>query len=112
MGDLFHDIAAAARFGPEKMTKVNLFESSRMFCDLYCLEPGQRQKDHVHNDNDKIYHLVTGTCTVRIGDERRRLAAGQTAIAPAGVVHGLENDTDVRATLLVVMAPHPSMPMA
>ena len=47
MGDLFHDIAAAARFGPEKMTKVNLFESSRMFCDLYCLEPGQVQKDRM-----------------------------------------------------------------
>ena len=109
MSDHFHDTASSARFNSEKMTKVNLFESPRMFCDLYCLEPGQVQKDHGHDKNDKIYHVVTGACTVRIGDERRLLAAGQTAVAPAGVVHGLDNESGERVTLLVIMAPHPSM---
>lgn len=104
----FHDTAVVARFAAEKMAKVNLFESPRLFCDLYCLEPGQTQKDHAHADNDKVYHVLSGACTVRIGDQRRRLTAGHTAVAPAGIVHGLDNDTDARTTLLVVMAPHPS----
>ena len=30
-------------FRPEKMSKVNLFETPRMFCDVYGLEPGQSQ---------------------------------------------------------------------
>ena len=37
------------------MKKVNLFESPRFFCDLYCLRPGQEQKVHSHADNDKIF---------------------------------------------------------
>ena len=28
-------------FNEQKMQKVNLFETERMFCDLYCFEPGQ-----------------------------------------------------------------------
>ena len=48
------------RFRPEKMQKVNLFESPRMFCDIYCLEPGQEQRIHTHRGNDKIYHVLKG----------------------------------------------------
>lgn len=107
MGELFHDTAAAARFGPEKMTKVNLFESSRMFCDVYCLEPGQSQKPHSHVGSDKVYHVLTGRCDVRIGSVVRTLGPGELAVAPEGVEHGVENNSSERATLLVVMAPHP-----
>ncbi len=107
MSQTFHDTRSAAKFAPQKMNKVNLFESPRMFCDVYCLEPGQRQSDHAHDDSDKIYHGLTGTCRVRIGDQTRPLEPGQVAVAPAGVVHGVHNDSAERATLLVVMAPHP-----
>ena len=81
-----------------------------MFCDVYCLEPGQTQKDHHHDDNDKFYHVLSGSCRVRMGDETRTLSPGQIAIAPAGVTHGVHNASDQRATLLVVMAPHPGLP--
>lgn len=108
MASHFHDTAAVAAFSPQKMSKVNLYESPLLFCDVYCLEPGQSQSEHAHDGSDKIYHGLTGTCQVRIGDEVRPLSAGQVAIAPAGVVHGVHNESDGRATLLVVMAPHPS----
>ncbi|MEX2671767.1 MAG: cupin domain-containing protein [Phycisphaeraceae bacterium] len=106
---MFFDAAAVADFGDEKMRKVNLFESPRMFCDVYCLKPGQAQKDHDHAANDKVYHTLTGKPTVRIGEETRELPAGQTAVAPAGVIHGVRNDSDENVTLLVMMAPHPSL---
>ena len=48
------------RFDDEKMQKVNLFESHRMFADLYCLKPGQQQKPHTHSENDKIYFVLEG----------------------------------------------------
>jgi len=104
----FHDAFESCAFSDEKMAKVNLFESSRMFCDVYGLEPGQVQKAHVHDDNDKIYCVMSGTCQVTIGDEERLLRTGQVAVAAAGVVHGLENIGSERTTLVVVMAPHPS----
>ena len=103
----FYDTAEIAQFSSGKMNKFNLFQSPSMFCDVYCLEPGQSQKNHSHADNDKIYHVLAGTCRVRIDDQTRTLAAGQTAVAPRGLLHGVCNDSGQRATLLVVMAPHP-----
>ena len=107
MTNHYFDTRNAADFSPQKMKKVNLYESPRMFCDVYCLEPGQSQSEHTHDDSDKIYHGLAGKCRVRIGDESRLLEPGQVAVAPAGVVHGVHNETDQRAALLVIMAPHP-----
>ena len=108
MNDLIHDTAATAVFSDEKMQKVNLYESPRLFCDVYCLKPGQAQKPHAHEHNDKIYHALKGTCHVQLGERIEPLAPGHVAIAPAGVVHGLENRSEAEATLLVVMAPNPN----
>ncbi|MHC4845531.1 MAG: cupin domain-containing protein [Planctomycetota bacterium] len=107
MADHYHDTASAAAFSDEKMAKVNLFESPRMFCDVYGLLPGQAQKAHSHAENDKVYSVLTGRVRVDIGDEQRTLGPGEVAVAPAGVDHGVVNESDAPATLLVVMAPHP-----
>jgi len=109
MPEHFYDTATSAHFSHEKMQKVNLFESPRMFCDVYCLKAGQAQHDHTHDGNDKVYHVLSGTPTVRIGEQTRVMCAGQTAIAPAGVIHGVRNDSTDNATLLVFMAPHPRL---
>ena len=103
------DPVAAAQFTAEKYKKVNLYESHRMFCDVYCFLPGQGQRPHVHNDEDKIYHALTGTCTVQIGNTSTPLPPGHTAVAPAGVEHAITNDSNEPATVLAVMAPHPRL---
>ncbi len=108
MTDHFHDVHAAATFRDDKLSKVNLHESQHMFCDVYCLRPGQLQKIHAHAGSDKIYHALSGSTLVTIGVLTRELAPGGLAIAPAGVPHGVENVSDAEATLLVVMAPHSS----
>lgn len=108
MTDVFFDTARAARTSPDTLHKVNLFESPRMFCDVYALLPGQAQKAHAHAGSDKIYHVLDGTATVRIGDVTRTLGPGELAVAPAGVEHGVSNEGTAPTSLLVVMAPHPS----
>ncbi len=107
MDGVFHDTAAATLFSAAKMNKVSLFASPRMFCDIYCLEPGHEQRPHRHAGNDKVYYALTGTCHVTVGGKTQPLRPGQIAIAPAGSEHGVRNDSDQRATLLVIMAPHP-----
>lgn len=102
------DALAEAAFSDEKMRKVNLFESPRMFCDVYCLKPGQRQKVHDHADNDKVYYALAGTCHVTLDDITEPLPPGRLAVAPAGVPHGVENRSSGDVTLLVVMAPSPN----
>jgi quercetin dioxygenase-like cupin family protein len=100
----FIEIADKIRFSPEKMVKSNLCETERMFCDVYCLLPGQAQKVHAHDDADKIYVVLSGRPTAILGDEERALEGGQAAWAPAGVPHGVRNDTAEQATLLVFQA--------
>jgi quercetin dioxygenase-like cupin family protein len=96
------------RFSDEKMQKVNLFESHRMFADLYCLLPGQQQKAHIHEESDKIYFVLEGRSTFIAGEEERELGPGESCSAGAGQLHGVRNDSEGKAVLLVFMAPHPA----
>lgn len=94
-------------FDASKLQKLNLFETPRFFCDVYCLEPGQAQKPHQHSDADKVYAVLEGAVVARIGTESAHLTAGDAVLAPAGVDHGVENPGPDRAALLVFMAPRP-----
>ena len=95
------------RFDAAKMQKLNLFETERFFCDVYCLEPGQAQKAHAHAGSDKVYAVLEGTIVARVGGEERELKAGEAVLAEAGSEHGVENRSQQRAALLVFMAPKP-----
>ena len=103
-------VGACERFDAVAMAKVNLFETPRFFCDLYCLRPGQEQKVHSHAANDKIYYILRGEAKVVVGTESRRLGAGELVLAPAGAPHGIANESALDAVCLVFMAPHPRPP--
>ncbi|OWY71444.1 hypothetical protein B7486_12735 [cyanobacterium TDX16] len=105
----FIDTKNCRRFGPEKLQKVNLFESPQMFCDVYCLEPGQSQKVHAHSGAAKFYYVIEGAATVTVGDEVRELSPGNLAYALADEMHGVENKSSQRVVLLVAMAPNPNI---
>jgi mannose-6-phosphate isomerase-like protein (cupin superfamily) len=104
----FKDVFAVARFAPDKMRKVNLFETRNFFCDVYCLEPGQEQKVHAHRDEDKLYFVLEGAGSFVVGEETRELGKNQIVFAPAGSQHGVRNTSDARLTLLVFMTPNPN----
>lgn len=95
-------------FDPARMRKNPLFETSRFFCDLYCLEPGQSQKPHVHEDSDKVYVVLEGEGTFRVGAEDAALEAGQAVMAPAGIAHGVANEGPDRLVCLVFLSPRPA----
>jgi mannose-6-phosphate isomerase-like protein (cupin superfamily) len=103
----FADVHAQSVFSGDKMKKNNLFTTERLFCDVYCFEPGQEQTAHAHAGSDKVYFVVEGTAQIRIGDEERTAAAGAAALAPSSVPHAVRNPGPGRLTLLVLMAPKP-----
>jgi len=107
--NLFKDARAAAVFAAEKMTKVNLFETERMFCDVYGLTPGQEQKAHAHAGSDKVYFVIDGEGRFRIGDVERTAGVGHAVFAPAGYSHAVHNPGPGQLTLLVFMAPKPGV---
>ncbi len=93
------------QFSDVKMQKVLLLQGGRGQLDLYCLQPGQAQKAHVHSDLDKIYFVSEGTGRVTVGGEERALGPGEAVLAPAGVEHGLTNHGLAPLVVLVFIAP-------
>lgn len=100
------DLGEYQQFASEKLKKNNVFETPKFFCDVYCFEPGQEQKGHVHEGQDKVYFVLDGEGTFRIGSEERVLRGGQGTMAPAGEEHGVFNHTAARLRVLVFMAPN------
>lgn len=94
-------------FSAEKMAKNNLFETERMFCDLYCLEPGQEQRRHSHEASDKVYVALEGRGRIAVGPEERDLKEDEAVLVPPGVEHGVANYSPDRLVLLVFMSPKP-----
>ena len=94
-------------FSDEKMQKIPLFDSTKYFCDLYCLKPGQDQRIHSHSESDKIYFVLRGGGTFHIGGEERELGAGEAVVARPGEPHGVRNTTGQDLVLLVFMTPRP-----
>jgi uncharacterized RmlC-like cupin family protein len=56
----FKSVEDLARFSGEKMSKADLFSSTRLFVGLNCFQPGQSQKVHVHEGSDKFYVVLSG----------------------------------------------------
>ncbi|HZA53742.1 MAG TPA: cupin domain-containing protein [Candidatus Udaeobacter sp.] len=104
----FKKLSEVVQFSPEKMKKNGIFETARLFCDLYCFEPGQEQSAHTHDGSDKVYYVVKGKGLFQIGGEERELEEGQMAIAESGKKHGVINKSNDRLMVLVYMAPKPS----
>lgn len=108
--NLLADFDAVRGAAPDKLRKVNLFETPRCFCDVYVLGPGQSQTAHVHAGSDKVYAVLSGRGRVRVGDEVHEVRAGHAVFCPAGAPHGVENPGGDELRLLVFMAPHPKPP--
>src|SRR4249919_1359377 len=92
-------------FSSEKMKKNNMFQTPRFFCDIYCFEPGQEQKGHIHRGQDKVYMVLEGQGTFQVGAEKKILGHGKGTTAPAGEEHGVKNDSGQRLKVLVFVAP-------
>lgn len=105
--ELFKDARQLAAFSPQKMKKVGLFDTERMFCDVYCFEPGQEQAGHAHAGSDKVYFVIDGRGHFTVGASQREAGAGTAILAPAGEAHGVRNPGPERLRLLVFMAPKP-----
>jgi quercetin dioxygenase-like cupin family protein len=97
-----------AEFTDARMGKVSLASGQHLYAGLNCFLPGQEHKAHVHPDQDKMYVVLDGAGIATVGEEAAAVAEGDVIFAPAGVPHGMRNDSDTPLTVLTVFAPPPA----
>lgn len=97
-----------AQIQAEKPFKTTFFHSDRLLLGLNTLAPGQIQHLHEHVDQDKFYVVLAGSGLFTVGSESRTCVSGDLIIAPAGIVHGVENRGDEPLTFLTTIAPAPA----
>lgn len=107
MNELVKKISDYAGVREEKFYKTTLFRADTLLLGLNCLEPGQVQNPHTHDDQDKFYYVVEGSGRFWLGEAQVTAVAGEVVWAPAGLLHGVKNEGDGRLTLLVGIAPAP-----
>jgi quercetin dioxygenase-like cupin family protein len=90
---------------PEKQFKSTLFRTANLMLGLNCLESGQEQQAHTHEAQDKFYYVAEGVGDFVVGGEERTAGEGMVVWAPAGVTHGVSNNSKKRLVLLVGIAP-------
>lgn len=115
-GDGHHDwtlYAGARRVGIEWYFRDATALGAQVM--LYHLEPGASEGEHRHltgaadscsaESSDEMYVVVSGEVVFTSAGARRVLRAGDAAYAPAGLVHGVVNDSDAPAELVLVFGP-------
>jgi mannose-6-phosphate isomerase-like protein (cupin superfamily) len=89
----------------EKFYKTTLWQGEYVTVGLNCLEPGQTQSVHAHQNADKLYLVLEGNGRFTVGDEEREAGTGMLVVAPAQTPHGVTNTGTERLSLLVAIAP-------
>ncbi len=97
-----------AQWRTDRMGKSTLFESTHLLLGLNAFEPGQSHALHAHAGMDKVYVVVAGEGLFLLEDARLPMRAGDVLVAPDGVPHGVENNSQRRLLVMAVLAPGPS----
>ena len=77
-------------YSDEKANKVAISETALSRTTLWCLQPGQQIKPHVHK-GDHIWIVLEGEGRLLGVEGEPELAPGITATLPSGEPHGVIN---------------------
>lgn len=97
-----------ATWRPEAMGKATLYQSVHLLLGLNAFEPGQVHALHAHVGMDKAYLVVEGEGLFLLENEALPMRAGDLLVAPDGVPHGVENNSQGRLLVMALLAPGPT----
>jgi mannose-1-phosphate guanylyltransferase len=68
------------------------------------VKPGAKLSVQMHHHRAEHWVVVSGTASVRIGDETQLITENQSVYIPVGVVHSLENPGKLPLHLIEVQS--------
>ena len=106
------DLRDYVAFDLEGATERRVFATDVVAVDLICLEPGQVVDARSFPTADAIYTVLGGIAWVVADDAEVTLTALQSIMVPAGLPHGIRNNSADPLILQVVVSPPDEAPHA
>jgi len=69
------------------------------------IPPGAGEISHYHDRARQLFYVLSGELRIQLGEQRFRVAMGDSLEIPPGAHHRVRNEGDADATFLVVSAP-------
>ena len=104
------DLRDYVDFDLEAASGRRVFTTDVVAVDIVCLEPNQLIDARTLPGADAIYTVIGGRAWVVTDDAEVTLDPLQAIVVPAGVPHGLRNDSADPLILQVVVSPPDEMP--
>ncbi len=99
------DLRDYVMFDPDATAGRRVLVTDMVAIDLVCLEPQQVVGARRFADADVVYIVLGGLAWVVADDREVTLEPLQAVLVPAGVAHGLRNDSPDPLILQVVVSP-------
>lgn len=76
--------------------------NAKMIADV-TIEPHCSIGEHLHNDEEEIYYILSGTAEYNDNGRKEKLSAGDSCICLGGEKHGIENVSDSENLRLIAV---------
>lgn len=101
--DALRGLATDPATAGDPIKRSFLFDGQDLSCSVNTLEE-DADVIHIQPDHDEVVLVLEGQCGFRVGDETRRVKAGDLMFIPRDTVHGPIVDSG-RVALLSIFAP-------
>jgi quercetin dioxygenase-like cupin family protein len=101
--DAVRSLATDPATAADPIRRTFLCDGEHISCNVNVLEKSE-DVIHIQPDHDEVVLVLEGACGFRVGDETRRVKAGDLMFIPRDTVHGPIIDSG-RVALLSVFAP-------
>lgn len=85
-----------------RLLACDQFSSNVEFVDYTIVPPGSTIGRHMHDGNEELYYIASGSPLVNVNGEERRLQPHDVAVVRSGQWHELINDTADDVEIFVV----------
>ena len=92
-------------FSPEQRTRMKLFRTDQLWCEIACYEPGQSTVMHKHPFEEEAITVIEGTANMNIDGEEVALPQGTVVRFDKDVMHDVRNLQDTRCVIMFTKIP-------
>lgn len=100
-----YEIHKVKAFTAAQRTRLKLFRTDQLWCEIACYEPGQSTVMHKHPFEEEAITVIEGTANMNIDGEEVVLPQGSVVRFDKNVMHDVRNLQDTRCVIMFTKIP-------